>query len=350
MRTIRIDISVRTITVVLVTALSVWLFFRLWQVVLLVLTSLLFTAALMPVVDRLERRGLKRGIAVMLIMLSLFLLVIVVGILIVPVISEQIKRVVDNLPAMRERAVVFLIERHATELAKDVREFDPTPYLGAVVVNAGSQAFGALVTVFTLLVLTAYMLLDIHRLGRMVFSVAPPNTHGHIRALTAGLNEVVGGYIRGQFTTSSCIAIFTFVLFLALKLENPAAFAIFAAIADVIPVIGVFVLVIPLAVAGASVALWKGVVVAAALVLYTQFENQFLVQFVFGKSLDLPAVIVFLGILVGGTLFGVAGALLSLPATAAIRVIAQYWLDARRASASENIASDADAPVAGAAE
>lgn len=330
-RTFRIDISVRSVVTMLVAALSVWLFFQLWPVILLVITSLMLTSALMPVVDRLQRFGLPRGVAVLLLVLMLFAIVLVIGFVMTPTIYAQVQRVIDRLPEVRERGVEFLIERGASTLAEDIRSFDPSAYLGSYLLTIGSQAFGALVTAFTLIVMTAYMLIDIHRLERAVYAVAPPGAHRHIRALTNALNDVVGGYIRGQLTMSLCISLFTLVLFIALGLENPAAFAIFAAIADCIPVIGVYVLVAPLAVAGASAALWKGVVVAVALVLYTQFENQFLVQFVYGKTLDLPAVVVFVGILVGGSLFGVAGALLSLPATAAVKVIAQYWLDVRNA-------------------
>jgi putative heme transporter len=340
----RIDLSVRSVLIVLVAALSVWLFFQLWAIVLLIATSLMFTSALMPIVDRLQRHGLPRGVAVFLLILLLFVIVILVGFAMVPTIVVQIRRVVEQLPDLREQGIEFLIDRGATELAEEVRSFEPSSYLGTYLLTLGSQAFGALVTVFTLLVLTAYMLLDIHRLARGVFAVAPPSTHRHIRALVAGLNDVVGGYIRGQFTTSACIAFFTFVLFVVLGLDNPAAFALFAAIADCIPVIGVYVLVIPLTVAGASVALWKGVVVAVALIVYTQFENQFLVQFVYGKTLDLPAVVVFVGILVGGSLFGVAGALLSLPATAAVRVIVQYWLDVRNGRIPDELPAEVEAP------
>lgn len=342
-RTVRIDFSFRSVLIVLVAALSAWLFFQLWAIILLVVTSLMFTSALMPIVDRLQRRGLPRGVAVLSLLLVLFVIVILVGFAMVPTIAAQIRRVVEQLPDLRERGIELLIDRGATELAEDIRSFDPSSYMGTYLLTLGSQAFGALVTVFTLLVLTAYMLLDIHRLGRGVFAVAPPSTHRHIRALVAGLNDVVGGYIRGQLTTSGCIALFTFVLFMALRLENPAAFAIFAAIADCIPVIGVYVLLIPLTVSGASVELWKGAVVAVAMVAYTQFENQFLVQLVYGKTLDLPAVVVFLGILVGGSLFGVAGALLSLPATAAVRVILQYWLDVRNGRVPNDLPAEVEA-------
>ena len=330
-RTFRIDISVRSVLTVLVAALSVWLFVQLWPVVLLLVTSLMLTSALMPVVDRLQRFGLPRGVAVLLLVLVLFAAVLVIGFAMVPTIYAQVARVIERLPDLRERGMEFLIERGATKLAEDIRTFDPSSYLGSYLLTIGSQAFGALVTAFTLIVLTAYMLIDVHRLRRAVYAVAPPNWHRHIDALTNALNDVVGGYIRGQLTMSLCISLFTLVLFIALGLESPAAFAIFAAIADCIPVIGVYVLVTPLAIAGASEELWKGAAVAVALVLYTQFENQFLVQFVYGKTLDLPAVVVFVGILVGGSLFGVAGALLSLPATAAVKVIAQYWLDVRNA-------------------
>ncbi len=65
--------------------------------------------------------------------------------------------------------------------------------------------------------------------------------------------------------------------------------------------------------------------------LYQQFEDRFLVPRVYGRTLNLPPLIVFVAVLVGGELLGVSGVLLALPAAAAGRVGLDYYLDRRRA-------------------
>lgn len=63
------------------------------------------------------------------------------------------------------------------------------------------------------------------------------------------------------------------------------------------------------------------------LILYQQFEDRFLVPRVYGRTLNLPPIVVLIAVLAGGELLGVPGVLLALPATAAGRVGLDFWLE-----------------------
>jgi len=329
MRTLRFELSTRTLVLVLAVVGVIWLAARLWPIVILCGASLMLMAALYPVVEWLVRRGVSRILVIVLLALTLLLIVAGVALLIVPVVYDQATEAIARAPEVREDLGSFLEDRGAERLAEGIREFDPTEYIGPILLDTGPQVLGALATAATMLVLTAYLLLDAHRLNAMLFRAAPANWHRHMRVLLPGLRQAVGGYIRGQATMSGIIFTFVVVLFLALGLPSPAAFAVLAAIGDCIPVVGVFFVVVPLALAAGTIEVWKGLVVAGAMVAYTQLENQVLVQVVMGKALDIPPALVLVAVLSGGKLFGVAGALLSLPAAAATKVIVDYLLDLR---------------------
>jgi len=59
------------------------------------------------------------------------------------------------------------------------------------------------------------------------------------------------------------------------------------------------------------------VVVLAAMLAYEEFESRFLVPRIYGRALRLPSSVVLFALVVGGTLMGLVGALLALPAAAA---------------------------------
>ena len=140
---------------------------------------------------------------------------------------------------------------------------------------------------------------------------------------------MVGGYIRGQVITSLCIATYTLVVLLILRVPNALAFAVLAGFADIIPLVGAFIAVMPPAVAAFDKSPTLALVVLGLLVLYQQFEDRFLVPRVYGSTLNLPPIIVLIAVLCGGELLGVTGVLLALPAAAAGRVAFDYVLERR---------------------
>ncbi len=63
------------------------------------------------------------------------------------------------------------------------------------------------------------------------------------------LSRVVGGYVRGQAITSTIIGVYTLVVLLLVEVPNAVAFGVLAAFADIIPVIGAFIAIVPAVVA-----------------------------------------------------------------------------------------------------
>ena len=346
---IRLEIPTRAVLLVLGAVVLFRAAERLLPIAIMLIVSLMLAAALLPYVEYLIRGGLNRGLAVLVVMLWILFGVLLIGILVVPVVVDQGRALVDRLPELRRHAVTLLDERGADQFARQVEQFNPQHLVEpGKVAGAGRRAFGVLTMIFTILVLTAYILFDARRIERFVYFATPAAYHDHVRNLLVALQRVVGGYIRGQVVTSAAIMTFTLVLLLALRIPNAMALAVLAAIADMVPMIGVVLVVAPSTAAAYSVSLPKAIIVAGALLAYQEFENRILVQRVYGATLRLPAVVVLLALLIGAELFGVAGALLSLPAAAAIRTFVEYGNEVRKgniprvAPAEQPLAPDID--------
>jgi predicted PurR-regulated permease PerM len=135
------------------------------------------------------------------------------------------------------------------------------------------------------------------------------------------LETIVGAYIRGQVITSAAIGLFILVLLICCGVENAMALAIFGSIADILPYIGIFLPIAAAVLSAVSHGPVITIVVLALMVFYMEFESRVLVPKVYGEALRLPSTVVLFSLLVGGTLMGIPGFLLSLPFAAAIMML-----------------------------
>jgi predicted PurR-regulated permease PerM len=110
---------------------------------------------------------------------------------------------------------------------------------------------------------------------------------------------------------------------------NALAFAVIAAFADVIPIVGALIATIPPVAAALQDSWTKALVVLIALLAYQQFEDRYLIPRVYGRTLNLPPIIVLIAVLSGAELLGITGVLLALPLAAAGRVALDYVLENR---------------------
>lgn len=322
---IRLELSTRGIVLAVTALIVLWLLLRIWPILLILVLSLMLASALLPFIDWMTGKGLNRGLAVVVLVVLLFLITGLVGFLLTPAVVQQTQTLANRLPVVQIRTGHFLDRHHLTTLANEVRRFDPTDLLESdVLARAGSQVLAVLTVTLTVLALTAYILLDAGRISRFVFLLIPPAHHETARYLLAELRLMIGGYIRGQLLRSLIIAVYTFLVLEILGVPDVLALAVIAAIADVLPVVGPLLSVVPAALAALSVSLIKALLVVGLLTVYQVFEGQVLIPWVYGATLQLPAVVVFVALLVGAYLQGFMGALLSLPAAATLRVLFDY--------------------------
>lgn len=137
------------------------------------------------------------------------------------------------------------------------------------------------------------------------------------------MGTVVGGYVRGQALTSLLMGLFAYTVLRLVGTPEPLALAAFAAFADLIPLVGGFLLLIPAVVAMLAVGPVPALIVMVAIMAYQQLESNVLIPRVYGKTLRLSPVAVTVALLVGGQLLGIIGALLALPLAAGLRVLVE---------------------------
>jgi predicted PurR-regulated permease PerM len=321
------------------------IFFKLFSVVLLMLVSLIVLATLGPIVTWIATRGMPRGLAVVLVMVGIALAILLVGFLVVPPLLESITVFLNALPDLADKVRDRLHQIGVNNGA--VNRVTVPSDLASHLVSAGSAVVGFLATAMTIVIISAYLLIDAPRIEGVIYETVPRQYHHHVRYLLHGLGEAVGGYIRGQVINCTIIGTYTFVLLVILHVPHPLPLALIAFFGDVIPVIGLYVILLPLTLAALTVSVPTAIVVIIAISAYTWFESNVLFPNVFGKTLALPPLVIFVAVIIGGELLGFAGAILSLPMAASMVYIGMYVRDIRRGNVPLAIESEAAETPAG---
>jgi predicted PurR-regulated permease PerM len=165
------------------------------------------------------------------------------------------------------------------------------------------------------------LLADPVRSKGLLYAVVPRHNHVKLAKVLLELKVIVGGYMRGQLITSLAISMFVFVLLTVCGADDALALALFAGLTDIIPFVGGYVASAPVIIAVAPHGTTTVLIVTGLMVLYQEFESRFLVPRVYGRVLRLPPAVVLVALLVGGTLAGIIGALLSLPIAAGLQMV-----------------------------
>ena len=323
--TLRVEITPKTMVVAVLIAGGVWVSLQLAPVLLVLIVALFLVGTLNPVVQWLEEKGIKRGIGVAAVFVSILIILLGVLALTIPPLIEQVKSLVQQEPALRARLVDTLSQSKATApLADSIRRLDYGVVARASAATAleysrrSVEISAYLISAFFL---ALYMMIDRVRLRGALYAVVPRTHHIRLSRVLLNLEIIVGGYIRGQVLTCALMGVFTFVLLTLCGVKSALAIGVLAGIADVLPYIGPLISVGSAAAAATPQGAVIVAVVLGAMLAYEELESRILVPKIYGNVLKLPSSVVLFALLAGGTLMGITGALLALPVAAALRMV-----------------------------
>jgi predicted PurR-regulated permease PerM len=322
-----IEISPRTIVSAAAVLGGLWILVRLWPVVLVVVVSLILVGTLNPIVGTLQRRGLGRGTAVAVTLLTVVALLAGIGLVTLPALWAELTHIMRDLPRLQQRTADWFAQSAMTvPLSETIRNYDPSKLLVASSRDAmafSSEAGAKIGYAATAVALAVYVLIDPERSQGAIYAVVPRQYHVRLARVLLNLETIVGGYMRGQVLTSAAMGMYVFVLLLAFRMPNALAYGVFAAAADVIPFVGGALMLVPITLAGLSHGTAEAAVLAVLIIAYQEFENRVLVPRIYGRVLRLHPVAVTLALLIGGQLLGILGALLALPIMAGLRMVVE---------------------------
>ena len=305
-----------------------------------VLIALFVAVSLDPAVRLLTRRGMRRGLAVLLIFLAA--LGLVAGFLasVIPAMVDQFQALLHDFPGylarLQDRSAQFrgLSDRfHLTSRIQSLVESMPSR-LGSGLFGITRRLFGALFSTLTVLVLTIYFMADLPRLRHGMLRLFPRAHRAQFGRIADVMVDKVGAYMIGNLLISGAAGLASFIVFTALGVPFAVPLALAVALCDLIPMIGATLgAVIGVLATLLTTELWPAtVVVAIFFVAYQQLENYLIAPRILRHTVSLSAAAVLLAALIGGTVLGLVGALMAIPVAAALKVVLAEQLHARDAA------------------
>ena len=296
---------------------------------LLIVVSLFLAAGLHPAVLFLERRGLRRGWAVLAVIVAALSALTLFVVAIVPVIADQVRAITDNAPGWfdqlqrNERIRALNEEYQIVDRARDyVSNGEFLSGLFGGVLGFGLALLGAVFNAFIVLVLTLYFLASMETTKAALYRLAPASRRDRVSRLGDRILASIGGYVSGAFVVGLCAGLSTLVFLFVIGLgEYAVALATVVALLDVIPMIGATLGAVVVTAIGFATDLRIGIACAIFFLVYQQVENYVIYPRVMSRSVDLPGAVIVIAALVGAALLGVVGALLAIPTAAGILML-----------------------------
>jgi predicted PurR-regulated permease PerM len=325
------EIIKKTLVVTLTIIVIVAVIMGLWQlqsIVIMVFLAYLLMLALQKPINLLQKalRLPLAGATVITYVLSLIIVLGAVGLL-APIVIKQLYDLIKqiNLPTV-------------LPLTNDLGEINLTlNEIGNLLGNAGhslgqvfsvvSAIFGGLFNVITVVIVSLHMSLDHGNFYKKIFWLTTKESHvKKVKNFLISLDAQLGGWIRGEMLLMLAIGVFSYIGFLIIGIPYALPLAILAAALELLPNLGPIISAVP-AIAAALVALGPipAVITLAFCIILQQLENALLVPKIMKATAEVNPLISILAILIGFTLFGVAGALLALPAYIAVRATYSFW-------------------------
>jgi predicted PurR-regulated permease PerM len=185
---------------------------------------------------------------------------------------------------------------------------------------------GAIVSLITASILTAYLILDGKRVLSWFMSLFPVESRDRLETVLHRAGERMRKWLWGQAILMLILGSASFITFGSMGLRFFYLLALFAGLANIIPLLGPIATVIVAALVAAIDSPWKVLGVLIFYLVYQQIENAFLTPRIMQSQVQLPPSAVVVALLVGGELAGAIGALVAVPTAVLCSVLIDEYL------------------------
>ena len=189
------------------------------------------------------------------------------------------------------------------------------------VLGAGALVLTTASSILAVIVLSIYFLAGLPRIKVFAYQLVPHSRRPRVILIGDEILAKVGGYVLGNFITSVIAGLGTFFWLLAFGVPYPLLLAMFVALLDLIPVIGSTIGGAVVSLVALTVSLPVALATLAFYVAYRLAEDYLIVPRIMGRTVQVPAIVSLVAVLIGGVLMGIIGALVAIPVAAAIRLL-----------------------------
>ncbi len=329
----------KTIWRVILIALACFALYSVRRSLISTLTPFLYAAVfaflINPLINALERRGIKRLWSSLFTVLFLFLALLAFFAFFIPSIIRDASRLISTLAGgVQNLRVVFddLI-RLLKEWAGDSLDIDNRlnelatrgVQLLSGLLSRLLASLGTLVDVLLIPVITFYFLKDKELLLRSAAELFPAPRREPMRRLGSKINRLLSGYVKGKLIVTTMIGIMTGVGCLLLGLPSALTIGVLAGLFDLIPYFGPWLGgILPVLIALMSTTPIKALWVMLMILVIQQLESNLITPRVISQSVGMHPLMVMFSVLFFGATMGIPGMILGVPIMSVLLAVFQY--------------------------
>lgn len=312
--TSKIEISHRTIIFTVAFLLCLWVLFQIRDILFLVFIAFILMAALRPLVDWLARVRMPRILAI------LFIYSIVFGFFgvslagTIPSLVIQSTKFVQELPTFLEKVLPYW-NIDARSLSQQIAPISEN------ILKLTVGIFSNLLTTLTVLVFTFYFLLERKKLESLLESTMGEDVAERIIVTLKEVELRLGAWVNGELFLMALVGVSVYFGLVLLHVDFALPLAIIAGVLEIVPMIGPIASAIPAVLVALTMSPFLALSVVALYFIVQQVENNIFVPLVFKKSVGLSPIVTIFGLMVGGRLAGVVGAILAVPMVLVLQVV-----------------------------
>ncbi len=302
------------------------------QVFVLILISLFFAAGLNPAVEFFQRRGMKRGAAVGLIVAIVLTVVGLFSWIVIPPMIDQINLFIRNAPtlvsSLKNNSTINNLNQHFGVVDALQKKINASIHDGQFVVSAfggvvgvGKAVLSGAFALLTLLVLTLYFTASLPQVTGVAYRLVPISRRARVAGLSDAIIARVGAFVASQATVAVIAGIFALLLGLILHVPYTTPVAVLVFLFGLVPLIGHFLGCTIFTLVALTKSPLTAIIVFVTYVIYVQIENYVVMPRIMKKSLSMPGLVTILAAMLGTSLLGPVGGLLAVPVAAAVMLI-----------------------------
>jgi predicted PurR-regulated permease PerM len=315
--------------------IAAMIFQALSTLILGVLIVVVIAAPLAAFADLLERWHVPRAIGATLGLLIGIGAIAGLVALIVPVFSREVTHFVDELPRIGdslERRLGRLTGSSPAHITNQIQHFlnnythNPSRLLGPVA-SVGASVAAGVAAIIVVLLTSLYTAIHPDPLVNGMIRLFPIPRRPHVQQILTRLRTAYLAWLRGLFVGMIVLGTLTYLGLLAVGLNFAAFFAVFTAVAMIVPYFGALASSIPPILYALTISPQKAIVVALIYIGAHQLESNIIQPLVVARTVKLHPAVVAIGVVAVDQLFGFIGLLIAVPIIATVTILVdELWV------------------------
>ena len=302
------------------------------DVFILLIISIYLAAGLNPAIEFFVKRGLRRGLSIFIVALSVIATAFLFIILVIPPVIRQVDLFIQSLPETiqsltNNRQIARLNDQYQVidNLVAQAQEWISGGQLFATlyggVIGVGKTVLSGTFALLTVFVLTLYFMAALPKFLSVIYRLAPASRRNRVSAIGDAITNRIGIFVGSQILIAATAALFITLYGLILDIPYAAALGMVVFFAGLIPLVGHFIGATIFTLVALTQSLGTAIAALVGYAIYQQIENYLVMPRIMKRSLSIPGIATIVAALLGSALFGLIGAILAVPMAAALLLI-----------------------------